>query len=312
MEEEKILLASMDPAVVTKEIGDFAVKTCLDNNADGAVIGLSGGVDSTATAILIKNGFDNCTEKDLELVAYIMPSSVNNSADAEDGIKVAEKLGVRYEVIPLDSILEGYKRTNPEVFNSQFHRGNLMSRIRANILSTKAATEGKLVAGTGNREEDVVLGYYTLFGDGAVHFRPIANLPKRLVRELVLYHGFDKDLAYREPTAGLEEGQSDFKDLGYLYDTVEIIYSGLVQHQEGAAQEYSSLTNDESKILLCNNSQIIVAAESDIKKYEQVFGKQKHTTVQDVVDDILRRHASAMKKEQIINPPAAPVTLIYQ
>ena len=69
------------------------------------------------------------------------------------------------------------------------------------------------VIGTGNRDEDYGVGYYTLFGGGAVHLSPIGNLPKRMVREMAAYLGFD-DLAERVSTAGLEPGQTCFKDLG--------------------------------------------------------------------------------------------------
>ena len=214
--------------VVRKEIGDFVIGHCVKFGKTGYVIGLSGGVDSTACAAVINRRFhehNTTSGSKLELVGYILPSNTNKPEDTRDGISVAERLGIRYEVIPIDGITQAHVAATPSVTESIYHKGNLMSRIRANILSTTAALENKLVAGTGNKDEDFGIGYYTLFGDGAVHISPIGNLSKRLVRQIACYFGFE-EIAKRIPTAGLEPGQTDYKDLGYDYDVVELVSEG--------------------------------------------------------------------------------------
>src|SRR5210317_475555 len=232
---KKIKLATMDCKQVCREIGDFVIDVVLETASSGCVIGLSGGVDSSTAAAVIKTGFDRNNAKraknhpQLELIGYILPSRVNPTRDEADAEAVAGSLGIRYEIHPIENLVESFRLTNPEAFENKFHKGNMISRIRANVLSTKAATENKILAGTGNRDEDFGIGYYTLFGDGAVHLSPIAGLPKRLVREMAAFLGLDKKIIQREPTAGLEPGQSDFKDLGYDYDVVEIITEGLNQ-----------------------------------------------------------------------------------
>ncbi len=291
----------MDAELVSQEIGDFVVDTVKRANSTGCVIGLSGGVDSTTTAALIKKAFDsyNATHDDtLELVGYVLPSSTNIDADTEDGIKVAERLGIRCETQSIEGIVKAYEGTNPEALSNNFHRGNLTSRIRANVLSTKSATERKTVAGTGNKDEDFGIGYYTLFGDGAVHMSPISGLPKRLVRQMASYLGFE-DMASRTPSAGLEPGQTDFKDLGYEYNFVELVTEGLAQ----------GLTQEE----LYTHGQVHPLAKQQRAFYHDSFGEHKYHTTSEMVDDVIRRHENvAAPKMEIIHPPSAPVTLIYQ
>lgn len=294
---KKIKLPYMNPEVVSREIGDFVVDKIKKLNYDGCVIGLSGGIDSTATVSVIKKAFDDYnvrTNSSLELVGYILPSKINSKKDTEDGIRVANNLNIRYEVISLDKIVDAYQYTNPEALSSDYDKGNLISRIRANVLSTKSATEGKILTGTGNKDEDFGVGYYTLFGDGAVHISPIGNLSKRLVRELASYLGVSKDLVYREPSAGLEVGQTDFKDLGYGYDVVELVTEGF----------YQGLSRDE----LVKHDQIVPLINSQIG----MLDNPKLSSVDMVVDDIFRRHEIALNKAELIHPPVAPVTLHYE
>jgi NAD+ synthase len=298
-----ITLARMDCKQVCAEIGDFVIAAVLETGSSGCVIGLSGGVDSSTAAALIKNGFDRHNAKlskqdqKLELVGYILPSGINKTRDERDAESVAEYLDIRYETHRIEKLVESYKSTNPEAFDSHFHKGNMISRIRANVLSTKAATENKTLAGTGNKDEDIGIGYYTLFGDGAVHISPIAGLPKRLVREMAAYLGLDKQIIQREPTAGLEPGQSDFKDLGYDYDVVELITAG---REQGF-----------SKKALGEHEQIVPLIEKQIKQYKKIYDRAKFTSVQKVVEDVLKRHQQAKAKMKIIHPPTAQITLSY-
>jgi NAD+ synthase len=301
--ERRILLAQMNPELVANEIGDFVVGKVLEFKKTGGVMGLSGGVDSTTVAAITKRAFDkyNAGLKDgtslpLELVGYILPSKTNDVKDSNDGIAVANRLGLRYEVRSIQNVLDAYKTTNSEALDSKFHKGNLTSEIRATVLHAKAAVENKSLIGTGNKDEDYGVGFYTLFGDGAVHMSPIGNLPKRLIREMAVYLGF-KDLAYRVSTPGLEEGQTSFKDLGYDYEFAEVVLEGFDQ--------------GFTKKQLVTHSQVVFYAEKQIQKYVELYGKAKFESIDTIITDVERRHATALKKSELVSPEIAKVTLNY-
>ena len=295
---KRIKLARMDCEKVSGEIGDFVIEQVRYTGTTGCVVGLSGGVDSSTTAALIKRAFDRHTAAKYELVGYILPSSLNKQADIKDAEGVARYLGIRCETHSIEKPVEALRATNPEAFENIFHKGNMISRVRANVLSTKAATEKKIVAGTGNKDEDFGIGYYTLFGDGAVHVSPIGGLSKRLVREMAAFLGLDQAIVNRIPTAGLEPGQSDYKDLGYDYDVVELVSEGFVQ----------GLTVAE----LNRHEQIVPLVEKQMQHYKNVFGAAKFTRVDQVVEDVLRRHEIAKGKMKIIHPPSPKISLSYE
>ncbi|MBR9705792.1 NAD(+) synthase, partial [Candidatus Pacearchaeota archaeon] len=171
-----IILPTINPEQIEHETGDFILQKVAGHGYSGGVVGLSGGVDSTVTAALTKRTFDfyNSQRSDkLKLIGYILPSNTNNPKDEHDASIVAQRLQIQHPVINIEPIVQAYKKTNPEAVIDDFHKGNLTSRIRANLLSTKAATGHKIVIGTGNKDEDFGIGYYTLFGDGAVHISPL-------------------------------------------------------------------------------------------------------------------------------------------
>jgi len=292
---KRIKLARMDCERVGREIGDFVIGQVQLTRTTGCVVGLSGGVDSSTTAALIKRAFERHAGAKYELVGYILPSHLNKQDDIKDAEGVAQFLGIRWETHSIEGPVEALRATNPEAFDSVFHKGNMISRVRANVLSTKAATENKIVAGTGNKDEDFGIGYYTLFGDGAVHLSPIGGLPKRLVREMAGYLGLADHIVNRLPTAGLEPGQSDYKDLGYNYDIVELV-------SEGYAQGFTSAE-------LGRHEQIVTVVENQLAHYRRVFGAPKFTRLQQVVEDVLRRHEIAKGKMKIIHPPSPKISL---
>jgi NAD+ synthase len=114
----EIKLPRINCQTVCKEIGDFIINTVNKMGSTGCIVGLSGGVDSSTTAALIKSAFDrhNSDRDDtLELVGYILPSNINKMEDAKDAQILVKALGIRYEIHSIEKPVEAFKqrRANP-------------------------------------------------------------------------------------------------------------------------------------------------------------------------------------------------------
>ena len=312
---------------------DLIEQWILDNMppyAEGAVLGMSGGVDSSVVAVLTKRAFNrlvtcgtckyqndglchtpglvvpsrvpsdgHCSgahgDVPLKLRGFSLPTNFNKVEDQHDAQRVAESYKILLEMIDLGPVV---RETESLFFNkvvsgslvqglTSYDRGNMIARIRANILWTLAARYKSIVMGTGNKDEDYGVGYYTLLGDGAVYMNPIGFLSKRLVREVGTKLGLPEDLVKRMPTAGLEAGQTDEKDLGYTYEFVELVI-------EGIDQGFS--LND-----LVDHSMIEIAA----------WGVNKFRTRREAIFDILHRHDLAKRKAEYIRPKVPNIKLEY-
>jgi NAD+ synthase len=202
----------------------FVESTVEDAGAEGAVMGLSGGIDSSLTAFLAVEalGADG-------LHGLVMPGTVSRDDNMSDAERVAEELGIDYDVVPIEPIVDAFLDAYPAAEGDQVAVGNARARSRAVLNYLVANHDGRVVLGTGNRSEAQV-GYFTKYGDGAVDCHPIGNLYKMQVRQLARHVGVPEDVVEKPPTAGLWEGQTDEDELGVGYDTLDSI---LALHVDG-------------------------------------------------------------------------------
>lgn len=190
-----------------------------------AVLGLSGGIDSTLTAYLAVEALG---EEGLH--GLVMPSRVDLEKNMSDAERVARELGIEYDVIEIEPIVEAFLEVFPgdtteDRLESDPLRtavGNVRVRSRAVMNYFIANDEHALVLGTGNRTEALV-GYFTKYGDGAVDCHPIGRLYKGQVRQLARHMGVPDDIVTKTPTAGLWAGQTDEDELGMTYETLDAI-----------------------------------------------------------------------------------------
>jgi len=217
-------LSTSELAATRERIVAFIADLVDDAGATGAVLGISGGVDSTLTAHLAVEALGEDG-----LHGLVMPSAVNDPEVMSDAERVAEDLGIEYDVVEIQPIADAVFDALPGPATDRMARGNVFVRTRAVCNYLVANAEDRIVLGTGNRAE-ALTGYYTKYGDQAVDCNPIGNLYKQQVRQLAAHVGVPRDLVMQEPTAGMWEGQTDADELGLDYDTVDSI---LAAHVDG-------------------------------------------------------------------------------
>lgn len=184
------------------------------NNIKQAVIGLSGGIDSSLSAKLVADaiGKEN-------LHGLIMPrKGLSSQENIDDAKELCKLIGIKHSVAYINKFLEGFSEIDWK--QSKIAEMNAASRIRAVILYNYANTHNALVIGTSNKTE-ILLGYFTKYGDGAVDIEVIGELFKTDERELAKSLGIPKKIIDKTPTAELYHGQTDEEELGVSYEELD-------------------------------------------------------------------------------------------
>ena len=199
----------------------FIKQAVRESGADGIVYGNSGGKDSALVGILCKAACDNT-------VGIIMPCATarNFEMDKRDGEEVAKAYGIETRYADLSAVKSAEKAALAGVTKlSPAAEANIAPRLRMATLYAVAATENRLVSGTGNRSEGFV-GYFTKWGDGACDFNPIADLTVTEIYEFLRYLKAPKCVIEKAPSAGLFEGQTDESEMGFTYKELDTYLDG--------------------------------------------------------------------------------------
>lgn len=199
----------------------FIADLIRESGADGIVYGNSGGKDSALVGILCKAACDNT-------VGIIMPCSSrrNYLQDTEDALCVAKKYGIETRTADLSPVKDAVAACLDGVTDiSHAASANIAPRLRMTALYTVAASENRLVAGTGNRSE-AYMGYFTKWGDGAHDFNPIADLTVTEIFEFLRWLGAPEQIIEKAPSAGLFDGQTDEQEMGVSYSAIDRYLAG--------------------------------------------------------------------------------------
>lgn len=183
------------------------------------VLGLSGGVDSAAALALAAKSVGK--ERVLPL---IMPDySVTPKEDVEDAEHLARLLGVKHHIINISPIVEAIEGSLPIYEGSErVAIGNVRARVRMLILYYYANKLDALVLGPSDRSE-LLIGYFTKYGDAAADVMPLAVLYKSQVRELALRLGVPERIARKPSSPRLWSGQMAEDELGMSYDEIDVV-----------------------------------------------------------------------------------------
>ena len=227
---------------IEKSIRDY-VSSC---QASGAILGLSGGIDSALVCKL-------ACGSGIKVHAMIMPEdSVSMQGDVQDAIALAKECGASYSVIKINNAIEAFDSSFPwkdyEPGKRTLALGNAKARVRM-IYNYMAANCGnRLVLGTGNRTE-ILLGYATKYGDGGVDIQPIGALYKTQVRMMASLAGVPQRIIDKVPTAGLWIGQTDEGELGAKYEVMDRILFSLVEENRSVPETAKQVSEDEALVM---------------------------------------------------------------
>jgi NAD+ synthase len=203
-------------------IEQFLRAHALSEGNDGVVVGLSGGIDSALVARLARDALGP-----EHVLGVLLPDARFPDDLATETEEYGRSLGIETRTVPIDPLERAFSASLPEL-TDRVALGNLKARIRMVVLYALARERRRLVVGTGNKSE-ILLGYFTKYGDGGADLLPIGDLYKTEVRALAKELALPAPVRERAPTAGLWEGQTDEGELGISYDDLDQILYGLEQ-----------------------------------------------------------------------------------
>jgi len=208
------------------------------NGFPGAIIGLSGGIDSALTLCLAVDALGPERVR-----AVMLPSPYTAAMSLEDASTLAARLGVRYDVVPIEPAMNTFAAMLEPFFAGlppDTTEENLQSRIRGVLLMALSNKWGSLVLTTGNKSE-VAVGYCTLYGDMAGGLAVISDVPKTMVYELCRRVNLRRpgtipeNVFLKPPSAELRPNQKDSDSLPE-YDVLDPILKAYIEEMKAPSQ----------------------------------------------------------------------------
>jgi NAD+ synthetase len=213
-------------SALTMGVRDYVEK----NRFPGVLLGLSGGIDSALTLAVAVDALGRERVR-----ALMMPSRYNAAISLEDARTMAGILGVRYDEVPIDDVLEAFRRALAAEFRNlpeDATEENIQARVRGTLLMALSNKHGSIVLTTGNKSE-MAVGYATLYGDMAGGFAVLKDINKTLVYRLAHYRNrlgrvIPERIITRAPSAELRANQTDQDSLP-PYETLDAILEAYVE-----------------------------------------------------------------------------------
>jgi len=215
----------IDAPRVADTIAQFISEQIEVAGLDGAIVAVSGGIDSAVTLALTVKALGADRVK-----AITMPEcDITQDADLEDVIRLTEMFDVTCDVVEITPMIHVMCSLLPLYDPADLvSSGNIKPRVRMAIAYHYANALRRMVVGSTNKSEWMT-GYFTKYGDGGVDLMPLADLYKTQVKQLARHLRIPQRIIEKIPAAGLWPGQSDEGELGISYDVLDLILYALEQ-----------------------------------------------------------------------------------
>ncbi len=261
--EEDLIVVTLDPPSGSRAEDDFSPESELWRalvlgtrdyvskcGFKRVLLGLSGGVDSSLTAVVACEalGSEN-------VLGVLLPSPYSSQGSLDDAFALAKNLGMRTLTLPIGPIMRAFEETLAEAFagyEPDLTEENIQARIRGNLLMSLSNKYGSLLLTTGNKSE-LAVGYCTLYGDMSGGLAVISDVPKTFVYRLCRWLNQTKGrelipqaVLTKPPSAELKPGQIDQDSL----PPYEVLDAVLERHVEKhhSAEEIAAAGYDESVV----------------------------------------------------------------
>ena len=216
------------PQITREDVDDlvgFIRSTVESIGCKGVVVGLSGGIASATVTKLCVDALG--PDKVLNV---FMPSRVTPAEDYKTTSELCSMWGTEYKVVDIQPAVDALMAVLLSGRETPLERGNISARCRMIVLYNLAKKRDYVVMGTSNQSE-MMMGYFTKFGDGACDITPMANLYKTEVRQMARLIGVPEPIIAKPPSAGLWEGQTDESEMGIKYEDLDGIQYDLEQER---------------------------------------------------------------------------------
>jgi NAD+ synthase len=214
-----------------RKIKDFITQSIEKSGLDGAVVAVSGGIDSAVTLDLTVKalGADMVT-------ALTMPErDVTSKRDIMDVIQLCESLNVTCNTVDITPILRVMRDTLPNYdITNRVTKGNIKPRVRMTIAYYFSNRDRRMVMGTSNKTE-LLTGFFTKYGDGGVDLMPLADLYKTQLRQLARHLKIPQNIIDKPPSPGFYPGHTDEDELGIDYTTLDLILYSLEKGSDASS-----------------------------------------------------------------------------
>ncbi len=227
-----------DYTALSIEIQSWIREAVSTAGAKGVVLGLSGGVDSGLAAALASRALGKENVLCLLLPCRSLPE------DLDDAERLASILGVQQRVIDLEPVLASLEKASGLDPSDRLQIANVKARLRMTVIY--AHSRDRLVLGTSNYSE-ILVGYWTKWGDGAADIQPLARMFKDEINLLARELDLPGWLISRIPSAGLWPGQSDEGEMGVTYMDVRRFFSGELKQSEACRRIEEMVSRTEHK-----------------------------------------------------------------